>query len=401
MFAVLARLFRDAASRVGEPTSVRGSPRRPTSAPTRLAAPRPRRSATFLGNRPAPEPIRSWMSWRKCETEAKPIVTRNQALGWLRQMMLIRRFEERAEMMYQKQKIGGFFHQYSGQEPVAVGSIGVLREDDYVITAYRDHGHALARGMERQGGDGRAAGQGDRLLQGQGRLDALLRRREGLPRRPRDRRQPHPAGRRGRLRDQVPRRGPRLHLLLRRRRHEPGVGPRGLQHGRALEAAGHLHRREQPVRDGHLAGPLLGRPRPDRPRRDRLRHPGRLDQRQRHRADGQDHPRGRPTAPAPARGRRFIEAQTYRFKGHSISDPAKYRAQGRARRGARATTRSSSTRTCSRSAAGSTRTTIERIARGASSTRSTRASSSPSRASRRPSRPSTKTSRWPRIIPQE
>jgi pyruvate dehydrogenase E1 component alpha subunit len=82
------------------------------------------------------------------ETEAKPIVTRNQAVGWLRQMMLIRRFEERAEMMYQKGRIGGFFHQYSGQEPVAVGSIGVLREDDYVITAYRDHGHALARGME-------------------------------------------------------------------------------------------------------------------------------------------------------------------------------------------------------------------------------------------------------------
>ena len=51
-------------------------------------------------------------------------------------------------MLYQKgNKIGGFFHQYSGQEPVAVGSIGVLREDDYVITAYRDHGHALARGI--------------------------------------------------------------------------------------------------------------------------------------------------------------------------------------------------------------------------------------------------------------
>jgi pyruvate dehydrogenase E1 component alpha subunit len=82
------------------------------------------------------------------QTEAKPIVNRTQALVWLRQMMLIRRFEERAEMLYQKgNKIGGFFHQYSGQEPVAVGSIGVLRENDYVITAYRDHGHGLARGM--------------------------------------------------------------------------------------------------------------------------------------------------------------------------------------------------------------------------------------------------------------
>jgi pyruvate dehydrogenase E1 component alpha subunit len=82
------------------------------------------------------------------QTEAKPIVNRTQALVWLRQMMLIRRFEERAEMMYQKgNKIGGFFHQYSGQEPLAVGSIGALRENDYVITAYRDHGHALARGV--------------------------------------------------------------------------------------------------------------------------------------------------------------------------------------------------------------------------------------------------------------
>ena len=82
------------------------------------------------------------------QAESKPVVTRNQALGWLRQMMLIRRFEERSAMLYQNQKIGGFCHLYSGQESVAVGSIGALRDDDYVITAYRDHGHALARGMD-------------------------------------------------------------------------------------------------------------------------------------------------------------------------------------------------------------------------------------------------------------
>jgi pyruvate dehydrogenase E1 component alpha subunit len=84
----------------------------------------------------------------QAQTETQPRVTRNQALGWLRQMLLIRRFEERSAMLYQNQKIGGFCHLYSGQEAVAVGSIGVLREDDYVITAYRDHGHALARGMD-------------------------------------------------------------------------------------------------------------------------------------------------------------------------------------------------------------------------------------------------------------
>ncbi|MEO6807900.1 MAG: pyruvate dehydrogenase (acetyl-transferring) E1 component subunit alpha [Isosphaeraceae bacterium] len=82
------------------------------------------------------------------QTEVKPIVTRNQAVGWLRQMLLIRRFEERSAKLYQNQKIGGFCHLYNGQEPIAVGSIGVLREDDYVITAYRDHGHAIARGMD-------------------------------------------------------------------------------------------------------------------------------------------------------------------------------------------------------------------------------------------------------------
>ena len=80
--------------------------------------------------------------------EAKPVASRSQAIGWLRQMLLIRRFEEQSAKLYQQQKIGGFCHLYSGQESVAVGSIGVLREDDYVITAYRDHGHAIARGME-------------------------------------------------------------------------------------------------------------------------------------------------------------------------------------------------------------------------------------------------------------
>jgi pyruvate dehydrogenase E1 component alpha subunit len=84
----------------------------------------------------------------QAQTEAKPFVSRNQAIGWLTQMMLIRRFEEKSAMLYQNQKIGGFCHLYSGQEAVAVGSIGILREDDYVITAYRDHGHALARGMD-------------------------------------------------------------------------------------------------------------------------------------------------------------------------------------------------------------------------------------------------------------
>jgi pyruvate dehydrogenase E1 component alpha subunit len=67
---------------------------------------------------------------------------------WLRQMMLIREFEVRCAQAYQQAKIGGFCHLYIGQEACAVGTLGAVNKDDPVILAYRDHGHALARGMD-------------------------------------------------------------------------------------------------------------------------------------------------------------------------------------------------------------------------------------------------------------
>jgi pyruvate dehydrogenase E1 component alpha subunit len=66
---------------------------------------------------------------------------------YLRQMLLIRRFEEKAGEAYSLGKIGGFCHLYIGQEAVGVGCISQLRSDDYIVTTYRDHGQALARGM--------------------------------------------------------------------------------------------------------------------------------------------------------------------------------------------------------------------------------------------------------------
>ncbi len=63
-----------------------------------------------------------------------------------RQMLLIRRIEERVAESYGEQKIGGFTHLYIGQEAVGVGALSVLNADDYVISTYRDHGHFLARG---------------------------------------------------------------------------------------------------------------------------------------------------------------------------------------------------------------------------------------------------------------
>ncbi len=69
-------------------------------------------------------------------------------LDWYRQMVLIRLFEQRSAELYQQGKIGGFLHLYIGQEAVAVGSIAARQEDDHIITAYRDHGHALAVGTD-------------------------------------------------------------------------------------------------------------------------------------------------------------------------------------------------------------------------------------------------------------
>jgi pyruvate dehydrogenase E1 component alpha subunit len=65
----------------------------------------------------------------------------------LRQMLLIRRFEEKSAEAYALGKIGGFCHLYIGQEAVAVGACAALRDDDYVICSYREHGHALAKGV--------------------------------------------------------------------------------------------------------------------------------------------------------------------------------------------------------------------------------------------------------------
>jgi pyruvate dehydrogenase E1 component alpha subunit len=69
-------------------------------------------------------------------------------LDWYRQMVLIRRFEQRSAELYQLGKIGGFLHLYIGQEAVAVGSIAAIQEGDHLITAYRDHAHALCAGSD-------------------------------------------------------------------------------------------------------------------------------------------------------------------------------------------------------------------------------------------------------------
>ena len=73
--------------------------------------------------------------------------TEEQLLHWYRQMRLIRRVEEQAAKAYMQKKILGFCHLYIGMEAVAVGAEAALRPDDYVVAAYREHGQAMARGV--------------------------------------------------------------------------------------------------------------------------------------------------------------------------------------------------------------------------------------------------------------
>ena len=131
---------------------------------------------------------------------------RRSTARWLRQMLLIRRFEEKARRGLRLGKIGGFCHLYIGQEAVAVGQPRRAAARRLHHRSYREHGQALARGISAARGHGRAVRQGDGLLAGQGRLDAPLRRLARLPRRARHRRRPHSARHRRGVRHQVPRR---------------------------------------------------------------------------------------------------------------------------------------------------------------------------------------------------
>ncbi|MFD2553833.1 MULTISPECIES: pyruvate dehydrogenase (acetyl-transferring) E1 component subunit alpha [Sphingobacterium] len=74
-------------------------------------------------------------------------ITKETYLEWYRSMLLMRKFEEKAGQLYGQQKIRGFCHLYIGQEAVVAGTISATRQEDTVITSYRDHAHALAKGV--------------------------------------------------------------------------------------------------------------------------------------------------------------------------------------------------------------------------------------------------------------
>ncbi len=94
--------------------------------------------------------------------------SKDELLSYYRDMLLIRRFEERAGQLYGMGLIGGFCHLYIGQEAVVVGMQAALKDGDQVITAYRDHGHMLATGMSANGVMAELTGRRDGYSKGKG-----------------------------------------------------------------------------------------------------------------------------------------------------------------------------------------------------------------------------------------
>src|SRR3954462_11941281 len=109
------------------------------------------------------------MAKKKTESGGATIASdRELNLSPLRSMLLQRRFEERTAEAYALGKIGGFCHLYIGQEAVSTGSLSLLRPDDYVITTYRDHGVALARGISARAVMAELFGRQDGCSRGKG-----------------------------------------------------------------------------------------------------------------------------------------------------------------------------------------------------------------------------------------
>ena len=92
----------------------------------------------------------------------------DQLLKFYEKMFLIRKFEEKAAQLYGAGKIGGFCHLYIGQEAVVIGILSSINSEDTVITAYRDHGHILARGVDPKSVMSELTGRRDGISKGKG-----------------------------------------------------------------------------------------------------------------------------------------------------------------------------------------------------------------------------------------
>ena len=258
--------------------------------------------------------------------DTKPVAdfSKEQELSAYRTMLTIRRFEEKAGQMYGMGLIGGFCHLYIGQEAVVVGMQMVLKDGDQVITGYRDHGHMLATGMEAKGVMAELTGRAHGYSKGKGGSMHMFSVEKGF------------YGGHGIVARRC-RSAPGSPLpittaattmsphLFRRRRGQSGSSLRELQHGGALEAAGHLRDREQSLRHGDLDHAVLGE--------DNLSRRGLSFNIPGEQVDGMDVRAVKAAGEKAAqwcragKGPYILEMLTYRYRGHSMSDPAKYRTR--------------------------------------------------------------------------
>ena len=261
-----------------------------------------------------------------------PEFSKEQELAAYRQMLLIRRFEEKAGQLYGMGLIGGFCHLYIGQEAVVVGMQMAIKAGDEVITGYRDHGHMLACGMDPKGVMAELTGRRGGYSKGKGGSMHMFSVEKGFFGGHGIVGRPGSARDRPGLRQPVPRQRQRVADLFRRRRRQPGAGLRELQYGEAVEAAGDLRHREQSIRDGNLG-------------RARVRHDQSFQARASfdipgEQVDGMDVRAVKAAGDKAVKwcrdgnGPIILEMLTYRYRGHSMSDPAKYRQQGRGRQDA-------------------------------------------------------------------
>src|SRR4051812_18321976 len=107
---------------------------------------------------------------------------KDKELAAYRDMLLIRRFEEKAGQMYGMGLIGGFCHLYIGQEAVVVGMQMALKDGDAIITGYRDHGHMLAAGMDPKGVMAELTGRSHGYSRGKGGPRDMVSGGKGLHR---------------------------------------------------------------------------------------------------------------------------------------------------------------------------------------------------------------------------
>ena len=248
-----------------------------------------------------------------------------ELLGYYRDMLLIRRFEEKAGQMYGMGLIGGFCHLYIGQEAVVVGMRAATTDDDSVITSYRDHGHMLACGMDPKGVMAELTGRAGGYSKGKGGSMHMFSRDKGF------------YGGHGIVGAQVPL-GTGV-AFGHKYRDEDAVsltylGDGAVNQGQVYEAFNMAALWDLPViyvieNNKYAMGTSIERS----SARTDLYHRGRAYGIPGGQVDGMDvlavkEAGAKAAAHARAgKGPYILEMMTYRYRGHSMSDPAKYRSR--------------------------------------------------------------------------